>query len=95
MKIIEPTEHEITGRWLFDGRQMQADDACRRIEWLTSSLLRKVADSRDYGAWETLFRDTRDGRLWERTYPQGELHGGGPPRLAVIAESDAHRKYDF
>ena len=46
------------------------------IEWLTSSWLRKVADSRDYGAWETLFRDTRDGRLWERTYPQGNCMAG-------------------
>ena len=45
------------------------------------------------GAWETLFRDPDDGRYWERVYPQGDLHGGGPPQLQVIDEAEAKRKY--
>jgi hypothetical protein len=95
MSNIEPAETEIVGGWVFDGGSNQPDEACRRIERLTTSVLQKVANSRAHGAWETLFRDPRDGRLWERTYPQGELHGGGPPRLAVISEVEARRKYDF
>jgi hypothetical protein len=64
-------------------------------EWLTSERLRKMALSKKYGAWETLFEDPDDGRLWERTYPQGEMHGGGPPALRVISVDEARAKYDF
>lgn len=95
MTSIEPTEAEIVGRWIFDGRQNQADEACRRIEWLTNSVLHEVASSKESGGWDTLFRDPSDGRLWERTYPQSEMHGGGPPRLAAVAEFEARQRYDF
>lgn len=92
---LRPTETEVVGRWIFDGGASHADEACHRIELLTTNILQKLADSRECGAWETLYRDPSDGRLWERTYPQGDLHGGGPPRLAVISEADARKKYDF
>lgn len=95
MTNIERSEVEIVGLWIFDGRTNRADEACRRIERLTDSVLQKLADSRTYGAWGALFRDPGDGRLWERAYPQGDLHGGGPPRLAVISEAEARQKYDF
>ena len=32
-------------------------------------------------------------RFWERTYPQGELHGGGPPALTHIPSDAATIKY--
>jgi hypothetical protein len=95
MTKLESNENEIVGRWEFDGTTNRADAACRRIEDLATKFLQKLADSRAYGAWETLFRDPNDGRLWERTYPRGELQGGGPPRLAVIGEVEARKKYDF
>jgi hypothetical protein len=90
---LDAVETVLIGQWMSDGKHMHADEVCARIERLTSQVLHKVAVSRDYGAWETLFRDPKDGRLWERTYPQGELHGGGPPRLAVISPDEARRKY--
>ena len=34
-------------------------------------------------------------RLCERTYPQGEMQGGGPPRLRVLSEEEARQKYEF
>jgi immunity protein 27 of polymorphic toxin system len=37
--------------------------------------------------------DRRDGRLWECTYPQGEMHGAGPPQLSVISPEMAAAKY--
>ncbi len=80
-------ERELVGGWVADARGPVADSTARRIEWLTSAVLEKVADSPDHGAWETLYRDPADGRLWERTYPQGELHGGGPPRLTEVGEA--------
>lgn len=93
MSALQPDEVELTGAWTFDGRLMHRDRVCERIEVLTSQVLEQVAVSKPYGAWETLFRDPSDGRLWERTYPQGELQGGGPPRLAVITPEEASRKY--
>jgi len=92
---LGPNETEIVGRWEFDGTTNRADDACKRIDLLVTKRLRKLADSKISGAWETLFVDPVEGRLWERTYPQGELQGGGPPRLAVIGEPVARAKYDF
>jgi len=92
---LQPDEVDLVGRWeVVDGRVV-SDVVCRRIEHLTTASLVRLAFSREYGAWETLFRDPRDGRLWERTYPKGGMHGGGPPRLLVIAEPEARAKYDF
>ena len=61
----------------------------------TANYLRKVAISEEWAGWETLFQDPRDGRFWERTFPQGEMQGAGPPRLDVISSSEAHKKYKF
>jgi hypothetical protein len=74
---------------------VEADDTCRRIEHLTSRVLTKIAVSKLYGAWETLFQDPGDGRLWERTYPESGLHGGGPPRLKAISHSEALEKFEL
>jgi hypothetical protein len=93
MTTLKPYEVELTGTWVFDGKVMHQDQVCARINNLTSHVLEQVAVSKLYGAWETLFRDTFDGRLWEKTYPQGDLQGGGPPRLAVISTEEAIRKY--
>jgi hypothetical protein len=90
---LRPDEVELVGQWMFDGRVSHPDPVADRIKHLTEHVLQKVAVSKDYGAWETLYRDPADGRLWERTYPQGQMHGGGPPRLAVISPEDASKKY--
>jgi hypothetical protein len=73
----------------------QKDDVCLRIEWLTSEYLKRVAVSKSYGAWETLYQDPADGRFWERIYPHGEMHGGGPPTLTVISSGNAKAKYEI
>ena len=94
MKKISPDETELTGAWAQEpSGRVVADDVCQRIEWLTANVLQQVAFSKDFGAWETLFRDPSDGRLWERTYPEGHLQGGGPPRLRVIDVDHARAKY--
>ena len=93
MNELSPTEHDLIGNWVVTERGVRGDDTTERIEWLTKNVLEKVADSPQWGAWETLFRDPVDGRLWERTYPMGEMHGGGPPRLTTIAVEQARAKY--
>jgi hypothetical protein len=88
---LTPTETELIGRWeMVDGR-VRGDATCERIEWLTSSYLEKISSSN----WETLFRDPGDGRYWERTYPHGEMQGGGPPSLFVLSAEKALAKYGF
>jgi len=81
------------GKWIVVDGKARADATCERIEWLTTHHLRKVASSKQWGDWETLFQDPDDGRFWERTFPQGESQGGGPPRLTVLNAEQARAKY--
>jgi hypothetical protein len=62
-----------------------------RIDQLIAHELVEV--SRLPSGWAVLYRDPQDARLWELTYPQGELHGGGPPRLTSIPAQDARERY--
>lgn len=95
MKKLQPAEGELVGDWVPGGNGQQADETAKRIEWLISSALEKIADSPQWGAWETLFRDPGDGRLWERTYPKGEMHGGSPPKLTNLSLERARTKYSI
>lgn len=90
---LQPAEKDLVGNWVPGDKGLQADETARRIEWLMSSVLQRIADSAQWGAWETLFRDPDDGRFWERTYPNGEMHGGGPPQLTNISPEQARAKY--
>jgi len=63
------------------------DKACQRIKILTENYLEKIGT--DSTGWETLFRDSEDGRLWKLTYPQSELHGGGPPAIHFVTFAQA------
>lgn len=95
MKQLEPNETELTGKWILVNGEVRGDAVDERILWLTSKVLTRVAFSPEGGLYETLFRDPNDGRYWERTYPQGEKHGGGPPKLSLISEEEARKKYNL
>lgn len=69
----------------------QVIEDAARIDDLEKSELELVGSTD--GGWARLYREKKDGRLWEHTYPHSEMHGGGPPRLAVISEEDAKRRY--
>ena len=88
-----PHEAELTGHWIVEGGEVRRDPTCERIEQLVASHLKQIAVSKEWGAWETLFQDPDDGRYWERTYPQGELHGGGPPQLRCLSPDEVKRKF--
>src|SRR6185437_9775580 len=81
----------ISGGWESAGSRMVPDAALLRIRDMISTKLERIADAA--GGWETLFRDRADGRLWERFYPHGEMHGGGPESLRRIDVDSAERKY--
>jgi Immunity protein 27 len=88
-------EVSLIGSWVSTQTGVVGDANCKRIELLIEHTLRHLADSPEYGAWESLFEDPSDGRLWERTYPHGEMHGGGPPALRVITQAEAREKYKW
>jgi hypothetical protein len=88
---LRPYESELVGQWLYSGGRVEGDATDARIRWLLAERLERVAS--DASGWDTLYRDPRDGRLWEHTYPQGEMHGGGPPRLSHITPEAAAAKY--
>jgi hypothetical protein len=90
---LQPNEQILTGAWLVEDGHARGDAACERIEWLITHHLEKIANSPQSGAWETLYRDPDDGRYWERTYLQSEMHGGGPPQLKCVTTQQASKKY--
>ncbi len=87
---LRPDEVDLVGQWLDVGSRLVSDGVTARIERLIRSRLERVAA--DETGWATLYRDPRDGRFWERTFPRSEMHGGGPPRLTVISRQAAAEK---
>jgi len=92
-KDLRPQETDLTGAWVVQDGRVTADTTGQRIEWLIEHYLSKVADNPSTGGWATAYQDPNDGRYWERTYPQSEMHGGGPPRLHVLTNDEFRRKY--
>jgi hypothetical protein len=78
--MIDPKTTQIGGR---DGDTQRA----RRLSHAFPRL--GITDS----GWSALHLDPGDGRFWELTFPEGHLHGGGPPLLRVVSEEEARQKY--
>lgn len=93
MTALQPNETELVGRWLETEGTVHGDAVCERIEALTHGLLDIVQDHPKHGGWKRLFCDKQDGRFWERSYPQSDLHGKGPPVLRWISDDEAAREY--
>ena len=91
MMSIKPSETLLTGRWINQSGRLVADDVCKRIAALTKAHLQEIG--RDSSGWNTLYRDPSDGRCWELSYPQSELHGGGPPELRSLNAEEVRKKY--
>ncbi len=91
--MIRPEENEIRCDWKLEDGRIVGSPECDRINTLVKSFLRKIAS--DASGWNKLYQDPSDGRFWELTYPSSHMHGGGPPLLVCISESDAHKRYNF
>jgi len=90
MKLTQK-EYLLKGRWIINGKSLEADSVCVRIEWLTSNYLVEVAA--DESGWNKLYQDPQDKRYWELSYPESEMHGGGPPQLLNISLKQAKSKF--
>jgi hypothetical protein len=88
---LDPSITVLTGTWKYDGGHVAADDICREIDQLVRGYLIEIGSSKESGGWDTLYRDPVDGRLWERTYPDG----GGPPQLRYLTVNEAKQKYQI
>lgn len=88
---IRADETAIRGSWAQSGKDVLADDACRRIDELVQTYLEKIGH--DASGWDALYRDPADGRYWELVYPESDLHGGGPPTLLNTSPDHARSKY--
>jgi hypothetical protein len=90
-KDLQPAEECLIGTWLDRGGRIEGDFTYDRIQWLLAERLERVAT--DASGWDTLWRDGRDGPLWELSYPQSHLHGGGPPELILLTREAGRVKY--
>ncbi len=92
MTRLHPDETELVGEWEFIDGRVKTNAAADRIQaLLASGSLERVATANE--GWSTLYRDSADGRLWELTYPQSELHGGGPPVLRWVTAEEIRDRY--
>lgn len=74
-------EKEIIGKWVFKKGKMVADANCHLIESMIINDLKEFENSED--GWAIRYKHT-NGSIWELTYPESHLHGGGPPKLTRI-----------
>ena len=68
------------------GSKIVKNDACKRIDFLIKNHLKKIGT--DKTGWNTLYLNLEDGRYWELTYLENQLHGGGPPSLINLKDSE-------
>jgi hypothetical protein len=88
---LTPQESDLIGAWKMKLEKVIGDPTCERIEWLIRNCLVQLGT--DSSGWDELYRDPDDGRLWELTWPQSHMHGGGPPRLTYMTIEAARGKY--
>jgi len=84
---LKAEEKELVGMWLDLGVKVTGDAVSDRVEWLTADRLEKLAENRELLA--ELYRDPRDGRLWEKILP----FAGGPPTLRFLTHSTAAERF--
>ena len=69
---------DLRGEWVIRDGKVIAEGDSMSIDSLLVDLER-VADKE--GGWTILYRHCKTHEFWELSYPQGEMHGGGPRRL--------------
>lgn len=72
---------EIIGKWVFKDGKVVADSNCELIKSIIKNDLSETGISEE--GWIKLYQHT-NGSIWELTYPESHLHGGGPPKLKRI-----------
>ena len=82
------SETKIIGAWIEHGSKVISDKATNRIHWLIENSFDEIAKLN----WEIIYKDNTDGRYWLLSYPQSEMHGGGPPSIECISKEQVVKK---
>jgi hypothetical protein len=82
---------KIVGAWIARDGKVVGNKACEIIDHLIEAHLLRV-DEREEG-WTVLYQNPTDDTFWELSYPQGELHGGGPPTLTELSPDEVQHLY--
>lgn len=93
MRSLGTAETILIGQWVKINNRIVEDEVSERISWLIDNHLEKVSDAPGSGGWITLFRDPSTSQYWELSYPESELHGGGPPTLRLVDQAYLQEKY--
>jgi hypothetical protein len=81
---IGPSDRaDLADHWIMRGSRMSNEGDAAKIDGLLSKELVEVAATDD--GWRKLYRHRATGNFWELSYPQSEMHGGGPRRLRELA----------
>ena len=62
------------------------------IEDFVSTKCKKVAVSKS--GWDSLYIEKENGCYWNKSYPDGALHGGGQPVLSKIDKTVVKEQFD-
>lgn len=92
-KRLDIEEVRLVGNWILDDGKVIEDSTCERIAYLANHYLKEIALDED--EWSILYENPDDQNYWELTYPQSQLHGGGPPSLTKISRHEAMKKYQI
>jgi hypothetical protein len=80
---------ELNEVWEFrDGRMHVAGDGQAIADLLKTKLMEVRREN-----WAILYRDQETGEFWDLTYPQGQMHGGGPRRLRIVSDPNNWMPY--
>ncbi len=82
---------KLIGKWVYENGSIQKDEVSKQIEWLINNHLKRIAA--DKSGWDVLYIDPNDNSLWELTFPESEMQGGGAPSLICISNEVARKKY--
>jgi len=74
-------DEEIIGKWICKNGEIIADPNCQIIESMIENDLKEISSSED--GWTKHYQEKNDN-IWELTYPENHLHGGGLPKLTRI-----------
>lgn len=83
---ITPSDRtDLMDQWIMREARVSNEGDAAAIDNLLSRELVEVAATD--GGWRRLYRHRMTGSLWELSYPQSHMHGGGPRRLCKLSLS--------
>lgn len=92
---LRPFENRLIGATIVEkvgGEAVAEDEVTKRVKWLISKVLKKIATSIKTTESKTLYSDPMDGRYWVLTLQHGDVK---VPELNCISIIEAKRDFKF